>query len=193
MGPFNWTEPFLNRNLQDYVAVVKMHGLICLVSTNFSLRRIDNLEAALRAGIDKLIISVSGFDQPVYEINQVNGNVDYVKANAERVAALKRSGGINTDVNLRFLRFAYNHDQEANLEQYARDLDFAFDPMDAGGDPFRDLYSHMTNEHWKAVISGVRSERPYDPPGKVCPLIFGGSAEMDHAGKALPLLRLSEP
>ena len=184
VGPYNWTEPFLVRDLQDYVAVIKTHGLMCLMSTNFSLRRIDNLEAALRAGIDKLIISVSGFDQSVYEINHVKGNVDYVKANAERVAALKRSGAINTHVNLRFLRFAYNHDQETKLEQYARDLDFEFEPVDAGGDPFRDLYSHMTNEHWKVVISGVRSERPYDPPGKVCPLIFGGGTAIDHAGKA---------
>ena len=27
IGIFNWTEPFLNRNLQDYVAIVKDHSL----------------------------------------------------------------------------------------------------------------------------------------------------------------------
>ena len=98
IGLFNWTEPLLNRNLNEYVAVIKDHGLFCLVSTNFSLRRIDNLELALRAGIDHLIISVSGAEQPVYEINHAGGRIDYVKANVEKTAALKRSGEIHTEV-----------------------------------------------------------------------------------------------
>jgi MoaA/NifB/PqqE/SkfB family radical SAM enzyme len=184
VGLYNWTEPFLNRNLQDYVAVVKAHGLMCIVSTNFSLRRIDNLEAALGAGIDHLVITVSGFDQAVYEINHVAGDVDYVKANTERVAALKRSGAIDTYVVLRFLRFAYNQDQEAKLARYAQDIGIGFEAIEGGGNPFSDDLSRMSNEHYRAAISGVGSERPYDEPGKVCPLMFGQGASIDHAGKA---------
>lgn len=182
IGLYNWTEPFLNRDLENYIAVIKRHGLGCMVSTNFSLRRIDNLEAALRSGIDHLIITVSGLDQAVYEINHVKGNIEYVKANTERAAALKRSGAIDTRVVLRFLQFAYNRDQEAKLAQYAADLGIEFEAILGGGDPLHDHFSHQTNEHFKRLTE-ARPERPYHPPGTVCPLMFGQAA-IDHAGKA---------
>jgi MoaA/NifB/PqqE/SkfB family radical SAM enzyme len=180
IGLFDRTEPFLVRNLHEYVAVVKKHDLGCMVSTNFSLRRVDDLEASLRAGIDHLIISVSGFDQAVYEINHVAGNIDYVKANTERTAALKRSGAISAQVVLRFLRFDYNADQEAKLEQYASGLGIEFEPID--GHLLGDIPSQMT-DNFRSLISEFRSDRPHDPPGKVCPLMMSQQA-IDHAGKA---------
>src|SRR5437773_1426217 len=52
---FNWTEPFLNRTLHEYVAAVRGLGLGCGISTTLSLRHIDNLEETLLAGLDTLI------------------------------------------------------------------------------------------------------------------------------------------
>ena len=65
---YNWTEPFLNRNLEDYIARVKSAGLFCELSTTLSLRHIDNLEAALLAGVDRIVVSISGFNQAIYQI-----------------------------------------------------------------------------------------------------------------------------
>jgi MoaA/NifB/PqqE/SkfB family radical SAM enzyme len=183
IGLYNWTEPFLNRTLENYVATIKAHGLMCIISTNFSLRRIDNLEAALRAGIDYLIITVSGLDQEVYEINHFNGNIDYVKANTERAAALKRSGAIDTRIILRLLRFEYNLDQADKLHAYADALGIEFEAIVGEGNPRGDDFSHETNEYFKHLLSETRSDRPYDQPGKVCPLMFGQAA-IDYSGKA---------
>jgi MoaA/NifB/PqqE/SkfB family radical SAM enzyme len=180
IGLFNWTEPFLNRNLHEYVDVVKQHGLFCIVSTNFSLRRIPGLEAALRSGIDHLIVSVSGFDQHVYEINHVDGNIDYVKENLRRAAALKATGLISARIVLRFIEFSYNQEQKEKLKNFAEELGTEFEVISGVGDPTRPVMT--TNQDHENVLRLYRSERPYDQPGKVCPLMFG-QIPMDHTGQ----------
>lgn len=183
IGLFNWTEPFLNRNLHDYIAVIKAQQLGCMVSTNFSLRRIDDLEAALKAGIDHLVITVSGFDQAVYEINHVAGNIEYVKKNTEKAAALKRNGEIATRIVLRFLKFNYNHEQEEKLRTYARELGIELEVIPGDDEGFRNRLADRTNEHYRKIIGDYRSERPLDPPGTICNLMME-QAVIDWQGNA---------
>jgi MoaA/NifB/PqqE/SkfB family radical SAM enzyme len=170
---FSWTEPFINPRLFQYVAIVKELGLSCMVSSNFSLRRIPGLEPALRAGIDHLIVSVSGFDQEVYEINHVGGNLTYVKENLRRAAELKRSGEVSARIVLRFIEFAYNHDQKEKLAAHAADLGIDFETIEGGGGDPRVAPFVPTAEHYNGVIASYHSERPYEEVGKVCNLMFG--------------------
>jgi organic radical activating enzyme len=67
VGLYNWTEPFQNRTLQDYVAVVRQAGLSCEISTTLSLRHIDNLKDTLLAGLNRMTVSMSGATQATYE------------------------------------------------------------------------------------------------------------------------------
>jgi MoaA/NifB/PqqE/SkfB family radical SAM enzyme len=173
IGLFSWTEPFINPRLFQYVAIVKELGLSCMVSSNFSLRRIPGLEPALRAGIDHLIVSVSGFDQEVYEINHVGGNLTYVKENLRRAAELKRSGEVSARIVLRFIEFAYNHDQKEKLAAHAADLGIDFETIEGGGGDPRVAPFVPTAEHYNGVIASYHSERPYEEVGKVCNLMFG--------------------
>src|SRR6185369_5284155 len=80
----NWTEPFLCRNLHEYVPIVNESGMECWLSSNLSLPPnvyIPTIISALESGVDILWISVSGFTQAVYEINHVGGRVDWIKEN----------------------------------------------------------------------------------------------------------------
>ncbi|HTK57367.1 MAG TPA: radical SAM protein [Sphingomicrobium sp.] len=173
IGLYSWTEPFINPRLFEYVAVIKNLGLYCLVSTNFSLRRIPNLESALRAGLDHLTVSVSGFDQDVYEINHVGGNIAYVKENLRRAAELKRKGEISTHIVLRFIEFYYNHDQKEKLAAHAADLGIDFETIEGdGGDPQATPFI-PTAAYYDGLIASYRSERPHEGVGKVCSLMFG--------------------
>jgi MoaA/NifB/PqqE/SkfB family radical SAM enzyme len=178
---YNWTEPFLNPRIADYIAEVKRHGLHCWVSTNFSLRRIPALEAALRSGIDYMIVSVSGFEQKVYEINHVDGDIEYVKANLRRAAEIKHSAGLPVAIRLRFIKFDYNHDQEPRLAALARELGIEFEAISGSGDPTGDKVIH-TRKFFQDCIATARSERHFDAPGKVCPLMFG-QLVLNHEGK----------
>jgi wyosine [tRNA(Phe)-imidazoG37] synthetase (radical SAM superfamily) len=91
IGLYSWTEPFLNRTLQDYVLEVKKRDLPCEISTTLSLRRIDNLEATLLAKPDLIYVSISGWDQATYQINHVGGNLSYALANLERAESCRKT------------------------------------------------------------------------------------------------------
>jgi hypothetical protein len=142
------------------------------------------LEAALRSGLERLIVSVSGLDQEVYQINHKAGNIEYVKDNLRRAAALKASGVTTTQIALRFLKFSYNHDQEGKLRSFAGELGIDFEVLDAAGDPLRQIPVVETNRDFEDRLRSYRSERPHDQPGKVCPLIFGAGASIDCNGDA---------
>src|SRR5580704_4543982 len=181
VGLFDWTEPFLNQNLHEYISIVKRHDLWCIVSTNFSLRRIPGLEAALRSGIDHLIVSVSGFEQEVYEVNHVAGDIAYVKDNLRRASEIKARQAAPVLIVLRFLKFSYNHDEEEKLKRFASGLGIEFEVIEGVGDPMHPE-PIRSNEWVEGVLRSYRGERPYDQPGKVCPLIFG-EIPMDYSGK----------
>jgi MoaA/NifB/PqqE/SkfB family radical SAM enzyme len=181
VGLFNWTEPFLNPRLPEYIEIVKSHNIGCWVSTSFSLRRIPTLEASLRAGIDLLVVSVSGFEQDVYEINHRDGTIEYVKENLRAAAALKHGLSLPGIVRLRFIKFHYNHAQEAKLKAFADELGIDFEVVNGSGDPTKDSVVH-TSKYYEGIVAAARSERKFDEPGKVCPLMFGQIA-MNHEGK----------
>lgn len=180
IGLFNWTEPFLNPDLALYMEAIKASGLGAALSSNFSLRRIPNLESVLRV-TDHIIISVSGFDQDVYAIDHVDGEIEYVKANLRHAAGLKASGKISTIIVLRLLKFAYNHAEEAKLRAFAADLGINFEVLDGVGDP-RTPIQGVTNEAFAARVNSVGQPKQ-SAPDKVCPLVFG-QCSIDSKGDA---------
>lgn len=131
IGLFNWTEPFLNPDLPLYMEAIKASGLGAALSSNFSLRTIPHLEAVLRV-TDHLIISVSGFEQDVYAVNHVAGEIELVKANLRLAGELRSSGRIATVIVLRLIRFAYNHAEEPKLREFAAGLGIDFEGRRSG-------------------------------------------------------------
>ena len=167
---FNWTEPFLNRKLQDYVAALRRLDLRCGLSTTLSIRHIDNLEETLVAGIDMVLISMSGLDQKTYEINHVGGRLEYVLANLDQIQDIKARHHLDLQVCIKMLRFPYNAHQEAHFRTFADDRGFEFEVVDASGDPttvasFDDAYFQNEMSRADEVIS------PEDR-GEACPLLF---------------------
>ncbi|MBK1721643.1 radical SAM protein [Thiocystis violacea] len=172
IGLYNWAEPFLNAKVADYVAIVKRSGLCCDISTTLSFAGREHLiEQVLAAGLDSMIVSISGFDQEVHAINHRGGDLRLVKANLERISALKRHGNIHTSVVLRFLKFDYNADEEARLRDYADTLGFQFQALQANGDPARPASALKVADAYRERLRGFTAARPYEQPGDICPLI----------------------
>ncbi len=181
VGLFNWTEPFLNPALASYMQLIKNAGLSSGLSSNFSLRRIPHLEAVLRL-TDHLIVSVSGHDQAVYEINHVAGCIDYVKANLRRAAELAMSGKISTYISLRLLKFSYNHGEEPKLRGFADEFGIHFEVLEGVGDPTVPI-AGLTNESLAARPAFLPATPRNELPSKVCPLVFG-QTPIDSRGDA---------
>jgi hypothetical protein len=78
VGLFNWIEPFLISDLYEYTQIVKSPDLRCEVASTLSLRRTPNLLKCLNS-VDMLWVTMSGYTQPVYEINHVGGNVENIR------------------------------------------------------------------------------------------------------------------
>lgn len=180
IGLFNWTEPFLNPDLARYMAAIKASGLGAALSSNFSLRTIPHLEEVLRV-TDHLIISVSGFDQDVYAVNHVAGDIEQVKANLRRAADLKSTGKIATVLVLRLIRFAHNHAEEPKLRGFAEALGIDFEVIEGVGNPEHPLQG-VTNESFLKRIDSVAVPEQ-NVPDKVCPLVFG-QGSIDSKGDA---------
>jgi MoaA/NifB/PqqE/SkfB family radical SAM enzyme len=172
IGLFNWTEPFLNPRLARYLEAIKENGLITSLSSNFSLRRIPILEEVLRV-TDQMTVSVSGFEQSIYEINHVGGSIEYVKENLRRTGELKAAGTISTHVILRLIRFPYNVGEEPKLRALASGLGLDFEVIQGVGDPLHPL-SSTPNGAYDAMVAAPK-EQQISPPDKVCPLVFGQS------------------
>ena len=171
IGLYSWTEPFLNRTLQDYVLEVKKRDLACLISTTLSLRRIDNLEATLLAKPDLINVSISGCDQATYQINHVDGKLSYVLANLERAVSIVRSRGLTTTFQLGFIKFDYNTSHEEPLRSHAAGLGINYEVIPGVCHPDTpDLPFHarsLTDDFIRKQMAAAPEASP-ESCGKIC-------------------------
>jgi len=177
---FNWTEPFLLDNLHEYASIVRRYGFPCICSSNLSIKHIGNFREAL-ASIDALTVSVSGLDQEVYEVNHAGGSIELVKRNLSIIADLKRAGAIATCVQLKFIRFDYNRDQESRLRDYAMSLGLEFAVTEGSGHPVTGDPRQFTEEHVWAQLRCFDAGRFIEHRGEVCAQVFD-NVSLDVAG-----------
>ena len=170
---YNWTEPFLNRSLDDYIASVKKFGLFCELSTTLSLRHIDNLEAALVAGVDRVVVSMSGFSQTVYQINHVGGDVEYVLDNLRRIRSLLDQHALSPQIVVKMIRFDYNAEEQPKLRELADELRFDFEVIEGMSHPTSQLRAQRVgNEYYENIIAKSGPSDTPEASGQVCPLLF---------------------
>lgn len=176
LGLFNWTEPFLNPSLEAFVAEAKAQGFWVCASSTLSLPRIANLDATLRAGLDLLIVSMSGADQETYEVNHVGGVLEQVTANLRRVREAIDRHRLRTRVRLRMIAFDYNAAHEDRLCALARGLGFAFERIAGVGNPRPGLHPVPTNEDYVAEALHPPPAPSPEDLGRACNIMFNEMA-----------------
>jgi len=173
IGLFNFTEPFLNRTLQDYVAKVNQIGIPCEISSTFSLRHIDNLEETLCAGVNVMYVSMSGMDQATYETNHVDGVLEYVLRNLATAAHIIRTRGLSSCLIMRFIRFDYNAHQIPEALAFAEKFGICFEVIEGCGDPrSKEELKRLTDEFFRGEMSRSSGNPSPEELGQVCRLMF---------------------
>lgn len=172
IGFFNWTEPFLNSNLQDYVAAAKRAGFFVLLSSTLSIPHIENLESTFAAGLDQLTVSISGLDQETYQINHVGGDLKYVFNNLNRVREIIDRRALPLHVDVRFLRFYYNGHQAPQIREYAESMRFRFEILDASGDPKTNWMGDHDDARYVREAKMAADKPSPEDQGKACELLF---------------------
>jgi len=124
VGLYNWTEPLLHPQIGSLIKIVKSYGLGCLVSSNLNLSK--NIEQVVEAVPDFLRVTVSGFTNGVYQKQHAGGDIEKVKANMQLLATLIKKHNVKIDIEVYYLRWLGNLDEEVLMQEFAENLGFRF-------------------------------------------------------------------
>lgn len=83
-------EPLINKKLPDFINYAHKARIYTSISTNAQLLNKKNAKELILAGLDKIIVSVDGATQEVYEQYRVGGKLQKVIEGVEALNELKR-------------------------------------------------------------------------------------------------------
>lgn len=127
VGLFNWTEPFLHPRLPEMIRAVRSRGLPCALSSNLNIT--CDFPEVLAADPTSIRVSLSGFKQETYGATHRRGNIERVKQNMQRLAEAKQATGSQVDLHVLFHRYLGNHDDERQMQAFAEELGYRFEPV----------------------------------------------------------------
>lgn len=83
-------EPYINPDFLDMVQYASQHGIYTITSTNGHFLNEENARKTIESGLDRLIISVDGSTQDVYEQYRKSGKLEVVLQGARNVVKWKK-------------------------------------------------------------------------------------------------------
>ena len=114
-------EPTLNPNLCQMIASAHRHRIFTTVSTNGQTLTTEQCNDLVASGLDRLIISVDGTTQKVYEQYRVGGSLQAaIEGIGNMVAARKSQNRHNPLIEVQFIVFRHNEHQISQIKQLAR-------------------------------------------------------------------------
>jgi MoaA/NifB/PqqE/SkfB family radical SAM enzyme len=128
---FNWGEPLLHPQVDEFIAAIKAYPeFTSLVSTNLNIK--SDLAPLVRSQPHWLRVSLSGWTQDVYARTHRDGNVLLVKSNLYRLRYLMDLLKVNFHVEMHYHLYKSNIADVIPAGLAARELNFAFRPIEAG-------------------------------------------------------------
>ena len=163
---YSWGEPFLNKEIDRYVAYASQNKIATIISSNLNKPLTPEMaERLVRSGLDVLIVSLDGTSQDVYEVYRVGGRLDRVLENIRLIAEKKRELGSRTPyMEWQFIVMRQNQHQVEDARRMVRELG-----MD--GIVFKDVdFPHGEDDpvlvtQWVPVnVPEFTKERPFGKP-----------------------------
>ena len=116
-------EPYLNPAFLDMVQYAATRKIYTATSTNAHYLTDENARKTVESGLDRLIISIDGTTQAVYEQYRVGGRLDKVLAGAKNIVKWKKT--LNSSkpfVVFQFLVVKPNEHQIDDVKQLAKEV-----------------------------------------------------------------------
>ena len=108
-------EPYLNKNFLDMVKYASSKGIYTATSTNAHYLTDEVAKKTVESGLDRLIISIDGTTQEVYQQYRVGGNVEKVIAGAKNIVKWKKA--LNSKTPFVFFQFLVVKPNEHQIEE----------------------------------------------------------------------------
>ncbi len=116
-------EPYLHPQFTDLVAAAHAKNIYTTTSTNAHFLTPEMAKKTVESGLSRLIISVDGTTQEVYEQYRVHGSLDKVIAGTKNIIAAKKDLNSSTPhIIFQFLVVKPNEHQIADVHTLAADL-----------------------------------------------------------------------
>ena len=116
-------EPYINPQFLEMVRYAHEQGIYTTTSTNAHFLNDKNAKATIESGLDRLIISVDGTTQEVYEAYRKAGSLEKVLEGTANVVRWKRALKSKTPhIIFQFLVVRPNEHQIEEVQQLAKDL-----------------------------------------------------------------------
>lgn len=116
-------EPYLNPDFLEMVKYASSRKLYTATSTNAHYLTDENAKRTIESGLDRLIISIDGVTQDVYQQYRVGGNLDRVLEGARRIMKWKKQLKSRTPfVVFQFLVVKPNEHQIEEVKKLALEI-----------------------------------------------------------------------
>jgi radical SAM protein with 4Fe4S-binding SPASM domain len=116
-------EPYLNRNFLDMVSYASAKKIYTSTSTNAHYLDDETARKTVESGLDRLIVSIDGITQEVYESYRVGGKVDKVIEGTKNIIKWKKQLKSKTPyVLFQFLVVKPNEHQLEDVKTLAKEL-----------------------------------------------------------------------
>lgn len=116
-------EPYINPAFLDMVAYANAKEIYTITSTNGHFLSNENARKTIESGLDRLIISVDGTTQDVYENYRKEGKLEVVLQGARNVVKWKKKLGSSTPhIIFQFLVVQPNEHQIEEIYQIAEEI-----------------------------------------------------------------------
>lgn len=116
-------EPYINPNFLSMVRYASQRGIYTITSTNGHFLNKANAEETVRSGLDRLIISVDGTTQEVYENYRKAGQLETVLQGARNIVQARREMGASKPYLIfQFLVVRPNEHQIPDIYRLAEEI-----------------------------------------------------------------------
>jgi radical SAM protein with 4Fe4S-binding SPASM domain len=113
-------EPLLNKNFANYISYAKQYNIYTITSTNAQIIDKNIALNIVKSGLDRIIISIDGTTQDVYEKYRVGGSlyksIEAIKFLKEAKTELKSK---TPSIEAQFIVFRFNEHQISEFKQLA--------------------------------------------------------------------------
>lgn len=116
-------EPYINPKFLEMVKYASDKGIYTITSTNGHFLNDENARKTIESGLDRMIISVDGTDQAVYENYRKEGNLNTVLQGAKNIVKWKRQLKSKTPhLIFQFLVVRQNEHQIPEIFKLAKEI-----------------------------------------------------------------------
>ncbi len=116
-------EPFLNKNILEMIKLASQKNIYTSTSTNAQLIDKELAKNIVDSGLNRIIISIDGTSQEIYEKYRIGGQLEKViNASKFLIEAKKDSKKNNLKIVFQFLVFKHNEHQIHKIKKLGHDI-----------------------------------------------------------------------